>query len=522
MKEELFNLIEKILKNVKIDGFNVYDLCEENEKLKLYDDYSSSDVFAYKILKNSILLKFYDKNNKYVEIKYINKDLLNQIRNIFPNVSYKEGDLYIKIFIDDYKDVLNLEKEIESIFIQLFSLYMNAEESFGCCSRYIECSDKKQCVNNNIRLRFSCQYKKNLETGRIFYGKNKNISGEKYIDSENTIYDVINSSKREQKGKSLIDFPKDYCVIDIETTGLDPKYDEIIEVSALKIRDNKVIEKYTSLVKPEQRIIVYGEEIDSFIEEGRRVKYIDDFIAELTGITNQMLHDAPSIDEVLTSFNKFIGNDILIGHNINFDINFLYDNCINNMKEPLINNFIDTLRLSRKVLPELKHHRLDDLIKYFHKETRNQHRALNDCSLTNEIYKELESLIKEKYGSLDAFKEQCKKYSSTKSLRAKDIIAQTTEFNEEHPLFGKVCVFTGTLEKMQRKDAMQIVVNLGGICGDKVTSRTNFLILGNNDYCKTIKDGKSNKQKMAERLKIEGNDIEIISENVFYDYIFNE
>ena len=234
-----------------------------------------------------------------------------------------------------------------------------------------------------------------------------------------------------------------------------------------------------------------------------------------------MLQNALDISQVLPSFNEFIGNDILIGHNVNFDINFLYDNYIEYLKKPLTNNFIDTLRIARKVLPELKHHRLDDLIKFFHKEVRNEHRSLNDCILTNEIYRELETLVIEKFGTFDNFKEQFKKQSSANSLKAKDIIAQTTEFDEEHPLYGKVCVFTGTLEKMLRKDAMQIVVNLGGLCGDNVTSKTNFLILGNNDYCKTIKNGKSNKQKKAEQLKVEGQDIEIISENVFYDMMEN-
>jgi len=66
---------------------------------------------------------------------------------------------------------------------------------------------------------------------------------------------------------------------------------------------------------------------------------------------------------------------------------------------------------------------------------------------------------------------------------------------------------------------MQIVVNLGGVAENNVTQKTNFLILGNNDYCKTIKDGKSSKQKKAEGLIIKGQDISIIPENVFYEML---
>jgi len=68
---------------------------------------------------------------------------------------------------------------------------------------------------------------------------------------------------------------------------------------------------------------------------------------------------------------------------------------------------------------------------------------------------------------------------------------------------------------------MQLVADFGGINEDTVTKQTNFLVLGNNDYCSTIKDGKSTKQKKAEAYKLKGSDIEIISENVFYDMINN-
>ncbi len=327
--------------------------------------------------------------------------------------------------------------------------------------------------------------------------------------------------KRNKKGISIIDSIKDYCVIDIETTGLDSKYDEIIEISALKVRDNKIIDTYTNLVKPKQRIFVNNndDETDFCIEGGEKVKYIDNFITELTGITNKMLENALDISEVLSSFNEFINNDILIGHNVNFDINFLYDNNMEYLQKPLTNNFIDTLRIARRILPELKHHRLDDLIEYFNKQKRNEHRALNDCILTNEVYTELISLAVDKFETVENFKNQLKKHHSSSSIKAKEIVAETTEFDEENPLYDKVCVFTGTLEKMLRKDAMQSVVNLGGICGDSVTSKTNYLILGNNEYCQNIKGGKSNKQKKAEKLKVKGQDIEIISENVFYDMV---
>jgi DNA polymerase-3 subunit epsilon len=110
-------------------------------------------------------------------------------------------------------------------------------------------------------------------------------------------------------------------------------------------------------------------------------------------------------------------------------------------------------------------------------------------------------------------------YPQRSGLRAANITATTTNFDETTSVYGKVFCFTGALQKMDRKDAMQIVVNLGGQCGDGVTKDTNYLVLGNNDYCASIKDGKSGKHKKAETYKANGMDIEIISENVFYEML---
>ena len=101
------------------------------------------------------------------------------------------------------------------------------------------------------------------------------------------------------------------------------------------------------------------------------------------------------IDIVLNDFLTFLGDDIIIGHNVNFDINFIYDNLKDKLGLYLTNDFVDTLRLSRILLSFLPRHRLDDLISYFNLEERSEHRALNDCILTNQVYLKLcDMLIK--------------------------------------------------------------------------------------------------------------------------------
>jgi len=324
----------------------------------------------------------------------------------------------------------------------------------------------------------------------IGFGLHVGENGIEFILEEET------SKKRPSKGKSLLAFPNKYTVIDIETTGLDPHFDSIIEIGALRIENGSITDSYSSLIKPDHKI--------------------DEFITELTGITNEMLESAPKINKVLPALKAFIGDSILIGHNVNFDINFLYDEFENILNESLVNDYVDTMRLSRRILPELKHHRLVDIADYYKIDTSGMHRAINDCKIVNECYINiLQDIIKE-FESTEAF---VKSINAKHRLNTKNITTNNTNFDITNPLYGKECVFTGVLEKMPRKDAMQIVVDLGGFCGNGVTVKTNYLILGNNDYCPSIRDGKSNKHKKAEQLKLKGYDIEIISENVFYDMI---
>lgn len=87
------------------------------------------------------------------------------------------------------------------------------------------------------------------------------------------------------------------------------------------------------------------------------------------------------------------------------------------------------------------------------------------------------------------------------------------------PLYNKVCVFTGTLERFTRTQAEKIVESIGGIIRKDVTRKNSYLILGNNDYNLAVKNGKSNKQKKAEELQLQNFDIKIIPKDFFYEMI---
>ncbi len=302
------------------------------------------------------------------------------------------------------------------------------------------------------------------------------------------------SPNREHKGASLLIRTKDFTAIDLETTGLSPAFDSIIELAAVRYRKGIAVESFQQFVNP-------GYEID-------------EFITELTGITNDMLRTAPSIEEVLSDYSDFLGNDVLVGHNVNFDINFIYDNCIDMGLAPCSNCFIDTMRISRRMYKEWPDHKLDTLVKMLNISGRDLHRGENDATLAAQCYLAM--------CECDQFDLHMQTSKKEKNFKAKDIVADERAKNVDSPLYGQVCVFTGALESLTRREAMQLVADIGGICGDNVTKKTNLLILGDNDYCKAIKDGKSNKQKKAEKLILEGADLKIISESVFLDMLANE
>lgn len=327
-------------------------------------------------------------------------------------------------------------------------------------------------------------------------------------DGKITLGNGVNLPKTERrnKGKSIVDFPQDYCVVDIETTGLSPQCDEIIEIAAIKYSNGKMVDSFQSLLQPLP-----------FEDEGNTC-YVNDFITKLTGITNQMLANALRPEEVLPVFDKFLGDSIIVGYNVNFDVNFLYDAFDMYLGKKLRNDFIDVMRMAKKLHPELEHHRLIDMTNIFCLKNENAHRAFSDCLVTESCYEKLRTEAKVEYGSLSEF---CRSFlrDRVRYVNAKNIVGDPAKIDIDSLLFGKNIVFTGLLKRLSRTEAMQVVADLGGINQNNVTKKTNYLVLGNNDYCSTIKDGKSNKQKKAEEYRLKGLDIEIISENVFYDMI---
>ncbi len=170
------------------------------------------------------------------------------------------------------------------------------------------------------------------------------------------------------KAEILEEFPADYTILDIETTGLSPHKCSIIELSAVKVRSDAAVDRFTSLVKPDG--------------------VINSFITGLTGITNEMVAGAPDIKSVLPEFMEFISDDCVLGHNVSFDIRFISANLKKYFSTDFTNARRDTMYLSRRycTLPSYK---LDFLAKHYNISTEGHHRAMNDCMMTFEVYKNI-------------------------------------------------------------------------------------------------------------------------------------
>lgn len=318
---------------------------------------------------------------------------------------------------------------------------------------------------------------------------------------------------RKYKGKSIVDFPSDYVVVDVETTGLDYRCCYMIEVCAIRYKNGQKVDTFSSLIQPPKEEIY---DLDPDTDELYMVEeyFVSDFITNLTGITNEMLESAPTEDNVIPEVLRFIGDSVLVGHNVNFDVNFLYD-AAEAYDLIVSNNFIDTLRIAKKVFPELTQHRLSDIAAACSSPITETHRALPDCEATAFCFNCMKDIISSKM-LLEDF---CQLFNMSYSASLKGIVRTTDSVDETNPLYNKKVVFTGTLDKMPRKAALQIVANLGGIPENSLNKHTNMLVIGNGEFVASVKNGKTNKMKKAEDILQKGGDIQIMSEDVFFELI---
>ena len=187
-----------------------------------------------------------------------------------------------------------------------------------------------------------------------------------------------------------------YCVLDLETTGISHFTEKITEVGIIKIKDGKIIDTFETFVNPE--------------------KPIPQEVVEITHITDDMVKDAETIDKIIPQIIEFIGDSVLVAHNADFDIGYLKYN-FKKYGYELNNTYIDTLRLSKAVFPELKKYKLGVIADSLNIKVDVAHRALDDVKTLVAVFNKIIDIAKEQGATIiddfdDKFKMDYKKLPS--------------------------------------------------------------------------------------------------------------
>lgn len=360
-----------------------------------------------------------------------------------------------------------------------------------------------------------------------------------------------------------------YIIFDLETTSINSKYTEIIEIAAIKIVGSSIVDEFNTLVKPSNTI--------------------DASATAVNGITNNMVSNAPYITDVFPDFLDFIGTDLLVGYNIaSFDLPILRRIASNTFGKELQNKYIDILYLARERLSFLPNCKLTTIATYFGISIDNAHRALADCYISKNCYEKIlelspcKSITKKKKPRIykTSFTEQTKAlqtlqvsllgviadnvlseaevYALKNWLDAnsnlsgqypfdrvfavienslEDGILEQHELDEMLSLFKKftdpaneysrsvddlsfesksICI-TGNFNYGSRKDVEELIIRAKGICKKSVSRNTDYVIVGSMGSADWTCGNYGTKIKRALELQNQGFSLQIIKEETFID-----
>ena len=224
----------------------------------------------------------------------------------------------------------------------------------------------------------------------------------------------------------------EYVVLDLEMTGLSAKTDQIIEIGAVKIKDNKIIDTMECLVNPRCSIPTR--------------------VVELTGITDEMVLSGRDRDEAIGELLCFIEGEILVGQNINFDYSFLKQWAVNH-KCPLEAKACDTLKIARVLLPAEQPKKLESLCEYFGIERAREHRALDDAIETWQVFEKLKELGKTLENPQTYFEPRELVYRAKKqSLATPRQVQRLKEYREKHQIKDEI-----NWENLSKSEASRIM-----------------------------------------------------------------
>lgn len=224
----------------------------------------------------------------------------------------------------------------------------------------------------------------------------------------------------------------EYVVLDLEMTGLSAKADQIIEIGAIKIKDNVIVDTFGGLVNPSCKIPTR--------------------VVELTGITDDMVRQGMERDEAVLGLLDFIDGYILVGQNLNFDYSFLKQWAVNH-KRALEAKACDTLKIARKLLPPEQPKKLEALCKYFGIERAREHRAMDDAIETWQVFEKLKEMALENKEYEKYFEPQPLSYRAKKQSPATPRqVKQLKEYRENKQIFDEI-----NWENLTKSEASRIM-----------------------------------------------------------------
>ena len=282
------------------------------------------------------------------------------------NVNLFQNIMSIKIYsyeIINEDKTIDDEEDIKRVEIGLHTK-MSSQEGFISAKEYFKEAKRRGYesigfMDKNVVQSYPEIMDAAIETGiKPLYGVEANL----FDDTKS----LVNNYKGDNKNT--------FVVFDVETTGFSPIDDRIIEMGAVKIQYGKVIDNFSEFTDP-----------------GFHIPYR---ITELTTIDDAIVAGCPSFDKILGKFMDFCKDSVLVAHNAEFDISFIKSS-MHRMGIHFDYEYIDTLELSRYLLPDLKKHKLDVLTSMFNINLENHHRAIDDATATGFVFLKLLDLLKE-------------------------------------------------------------------------------------------------------------------------------
>ena len=318
-------------------------------------------------------------------------------------------------------------------------------------------------------------------------------------------------------GMTIGNFWQDYVVLDIETTGLDPNTDKIMELAAIRYSCGKEVERFQTLVNPERSI--------------------PHRISDKTGIRQADVENAPRLVDVANDFLQFIGTSPLLGHCIRrFDIPRLSHYLQVEFENPIA----DTYDIAKRAFPELVNYELDYTLEHlkciFYLSDGVSHRALADVETANALF--LVCMTPWKYTSEVAnaywrlkdcgynvpprspkygpIKKAPKKHDNSFEYKRVEKGKPSATADPKHPLFGKLLAFTGNLS-IPRNEAVRLIRNVGADYKEDVSRKISYLVVGEQDANPVSSNAMSSSEKKARSINESGKaHIEIIGEAEFF------